>query len=137
MSLILDASVTMAWCFEDETSQFSEATLDAVVESGAHVPSLWILEVINVLLIGERRKRLTEAQCTRFLDRLLLLPIEIAQAPHRSSALEISLLARTYRLTSYDAAYLELAIRINLPLATQDAALATAAKAAGVDLFLP
>lgn len=133
--LVLDCSVTMAWCFEDETSAFTETVLDAVVAGGAVVPGLWPLEVVNVLLVGERKKRLAEVQATQFLDRLLSLPVEIEGSPRADTWPRLHALGRVHGLSAYDAAYLELAARRGLPLATCDGALRKAARAAGLALF--
>lgn len=133
--LVLDCSVTMAWCFEDETDAFTEAVLDTVVAEGAVVPGLWPLEVINVLLVGERKKRLTEAQAAQFLNRLLALPIEIEGSVRNETWARLQVLGRNHGLTAYDAAYLELAARRGLVLATADGALRKAATAVGVSLY--
>ncbi len=76
---MLDASVTMSWCFEDETTPYTEAALDRLVGATAVVPAIWPLEVANVLLLAERRGRLTEAQSARFVELLGALPIVIDQ----------------------------------------------------------
>lgn len=135
--LVLDCSVSMAWCFEDETSAFTEAVLDAVVARGAVVPGLWPLEVVNVLLVGERRQRLTPEQAAGFLNRLLSLPIEIEGAVTRDTWPRVQALGRAHGLAGHDAAYLDLAIRRGLPLATCDRALQSGAKTAGGTLFQP
>ena len=75
MQMVIDTSVTMAWCFEDEATDDTDAVLDQLQGDEAVVPPLWQLEVTNVLLVAERRARITEAQATRFLDLLLRLPI--------------------------------------------------------------
>jgi predicted nucleic acid-binding protein len=77
MPLVIDTSVTMAWCFEDEADEATDAVLDLLTDDQAVVPFLWQLEVANVLLVAERRKRITEAQATRFLELLGGLPIRI------------------------------------------------------------
>jgi len=134
MSLVLDSSVALAWCFEDERTQAVRVVLDAVVEGGAVVPSLWRYEVANGLQMAIRRHRIDAA----FRDRVLgnLSEFEI-RADDDSDALvwpATTKLAGLYGLTVYDAAYLELAQRRRLPLATLDAALTGAAQAAGVSL---
>lgn len=135
--LVLDCSVSMAWCFEDETSAFTEAVLDTVVARGAVVPGLWPLEVVNVLLVGERKQRLTPTQAAGFLNRLLALPIEIEGALAGDTWPRVHALGRAHGLSAYDAAYLDLAIRRGLPLATSDRVLQNGAKTAGVTLFQP
>ena len=130
---VLDASVTMAWCFEDEKTPYSEGVLDTLEKTQAVVPTLWQLEVANVLLVGERRQRLTQAQTTRFIELLAGLPIEVTDAPQKfSSTLSVG---RTYNLSAYDAAYLDLAAGLGLPLATLDAPLRTAASRMGALLL--
>jgi predicted nucleic acid-binding protein len=131
MKFVLDASVTLAWCFEDAASPVAERALDGL-DSGdeAIVPSLWRLELANVLVMAERRKRLNEADSARFLTLLEGLPIHIS--PDHGDAQSILTLARSHGLTAYDACYLDLALRTGLPLATLSAQLAEAASRAGV-----
>lgn len=129
---VLDCSATMAWCFEDEASSEADAALDALVDGQAIVPGIWSLEVANVLTVAERRGRVTAAEVSRFVDLLLGLPI-VTDAETSSRALgDILMLARTYELSAYDAAYLELAMRLGVGLVTKDRSLANAAARAGV-----
>lgn len=130
---VLDASTTLSWCFEDERAPGSETALDAL-GSGAEAltPALWTYEVLNVLAAARRRKRLTQAQSAAFWNELRKLPIETESGPGDDAAVEIMALAEQYGLSAYDAAYLELALRESLPLATLDAHLNRAARAAGV-----
>ena len=130
---VLDASVTMAWCFEDEKTPYSEGVLDTLEKTQAVVPTLWQLEVANVLLVGERRQRLTQAQTTRFVELLGGLPIEVTDTPQKLSS--TLTLGRTYSLSAYDASYLDLAAGSGLPLATLDASLRIAASRMGVALL--
>lgn len=135
-AFVLDCSLTVAWFFQDETDRYAQAVEDSLPTVRAIVPSLWPLEVANALLAGERRKRATEAKVTTFLGLLTALPISVDDQT-ASRAWPASLhLARTHRLSVYDAAYLELAIRRGLPLATLDATLAAAANAAGVAAYV-
>jgi predicted nucleic acid-binding protein len=134
MPLVIDTSVTMAWCFEDEATDATEAVLESLHTDEAIVPSLWQLEVINVLLVAERRKRINEAQATRFTDVLARLPIRIDSAP--TDLVAILAAGRHHRLSAYDAAYLVLAERLGVPLATLDDKLATACNSAGVTLLI-
>ena len=141
MKFVLDASVTLAWCFEDTASPVADHALVAL-ESGseAGVPALWRLELANVLVIAERRKRLTEADTARFLTLIDGLPIQVV--PEHGTTRSMVALARAHGLTAYDAAYLELALRSGLPLATLDTRLGSAARVAGIklvgdDLTLP
>ena len=131
---VLDCSVTMAWCFGDESTPYTDGVRDALVDTRAVVPSLWPLEVANVLLVAERRKRLHKADATRFIALLQALPIRIDQGSRHAPLSDILELGRTHRLSSYDAAYLELAIREGLPLATLDDQLREATRQAGVPL---
>ncbi|MFZ0803906.1 MAG: type II toxin-antitoxin system VapC family toxin [Terriglobales bacterium] len=134
-SLVLDASVPLAWCFEDESASLPERVLD-VLETGTEMltPSIWPLEVANALLIAERRKRITNAQATAFLQRISKLPILIEPISPNRAFEHILQVARQYQLTEYDAAYVELALRQALPLATLDSKLRRAAQSAGIPL---
>ncbi|MBN1684857.1 MAG: type II toxin-antitoxin system VapC family toxin [Gammaproteobacteria bacterium] len=130
--LILDCSVTMAWCFEDEICTYTENALDSLRYATAIVPSIWPLEVANVLLVAERKKRLTDIDASRFKNLLLELPITIDHPFISRTLLSIYELAKKTGITSDDAAYLELALRKNIPLATLDQGLRQAAKKVGV-----
>ncbi len=132
---VLDCSITMAWCFEDESTAFTEFVLDGLQDSSAKVPNLWPLEVANVLLIAERKKRLSFFQAVNFKSSLEALPIIIDPLTSSRAFETIFELAREYKLTSYDAAYLELAWREKLPLCTLDAALKKTAQTIGVKLL--
>ena len=122
----------MTWCFEDETTPYSEGVLNTLKKVQAVVPSLWPFEVANVLLIGERRQRLTQAQTVRFVELLETLPINVTGASREFRPLLA--LGREYGLSAYDAAYLNLAASLGLPLATLDVSLRAAADRAGVAL---
>lgn len=132
---VLDNSVVMAWYFEDEANDFTAAILQSLVSSEALVPSIWPLEVANVLLVGERRGRSTEARTSRFIALLDALPIRVDAATTQHALSGILTLAREQRLSAYDAAYLELAMREGVSLATQDQALRRAAEVCGVGLL--
>lgn len=134
-SLVLDASVPLAWCFEDESAALPERLLDAL-ETGTEMltPSIWPLEVANALLMAERHKRITNAQATAFLQRISKLPILVLPTPPERAFDHILQVARHYQLTEYGAAYVELALREALPLATLDAKLRRAAHSAGLML---
>ena len=131
---VIDNSIVMAWCFSDETNQYADGILDCLESSTAFVPSIWPLEVGNVLLVAERKKRLSKADSVRFLALLAQLPIIVEQEPPERMLKEILSLARDYNLSSYDASYLDLAMRRGLPLATQDMHLISAAKNCQVTL---
>jgi len=134
MPIVIDASVTMAWCFEDEATEAAEGVLDQLKEDRAVVPAIWQLEVTNVLLVAERRKRLTEAQAARFLGLLGRLPIRVHATPYDTASVLAA--GRRHELSAYDAAYLVLAERLAAPLATLDGRLAAACRAAGVTCFI-
>lgn len=130
-----DASATLAWFFEDETTEWTEALLGRL-ESGdeAVVPKHWPVEVANALLMAMRRGRISREKAIRFLEDLLALPIRIDPAGNEITFHGVFVLAERLRLTVYDAAYLELAIREGMSLATLDDDLRKAARAAGVAL---
>ena len=132
MTFVIDNSIVMAWCFEDETSAYSDSILDRLQEGDARVPAIWPLEVANALLVAERRHRLTEARTAHFAELLLSLPIVVEEGAVNRALGPVLLVGRAHRLSAYDAAYLELASREGIPLATQDARLRTAAENAGV-----
>lgn len=125
----------MAWCFGDQADAYTYAVLDGLRTSEALVPSIWPLEVANALVVAERRKRLPEADTSKFLAFLDDLPVVVDQETTRRALGPILSLAREQNLSSYDAAYLELAMRQGLPLATRDEGLKKAARAVGVGLL--
>jgi predicted nucleic acid-binding protein len=134
---VLDCSVVMAWAFEDETDAYAESVGDAMTDVRAFVPSLWPVEVANCLLVGERRKRITEVKVLQFLAEVRTMPITVDEQTAPRAWRETLALARTHQLSVYDATYLELASRRSLPLATLDGKLKAAAVAVGVPLFTP
>jgi len=125
---VVDASIVMSWCFKDEANRYTDAILDILTEATAYVPSVWPLEIGNVILVAERRKRLNKADSTRFLGLLAELPIVITPEPPGRMMNEILVLAREQKLSTYDASYLDLAMRMGLPLATLDRELSAAAR---------
>jgi predicted nucleic acid-binding protein len=127
----------MSWCFEDEVDAYTERVLASCAQSKALVPSVWSLEVANVLAIAERRKRLTPTESARFLELLGELAIEHADVPFTRATGSVLTLARELGLSSYDAAYLDLAVRSSLPLATRDRKLMAACRRSGVERFAP
>ncbi len=133
--LVLDCSVTMAWCFDDKASPQADAVLARLTDTPAVVPSLWLLEVTHVLVLAERRSRLTPANTTRFLSLLRALPITVEDPPVDRVFAEVLHLARSLQLAPYDAAYLELAMRRGGVFCTLDNVLENAARAVGVPLF--
>ena len=132
---VLDTSVAVSWFFEDEAGEYTTTVLESLTEWEAVVPSLWSLEVANVLLVAERRRRCSEAEAARFIELLESLPIATDDDTARRALHGTYQLAREYDLTAYDAAYLELAMRLGVPLATFDRQLAEAAVKAGVTIF--
>lgn len=132
---VVDCSLTMAWLFEDEKTEFSERLLDRLKKERGVVPSLWIYEVLNVLLMGEKRKRISQSQTSHFLNFLHNLPVQIIEVNSVLQSESMLFLARAHGLTSYDAAYLDLASRYGLPLASLDEQLIKAAKILGVQML--
>lgn len=134
--MVLDASVALAWCFEDESSNLTEGVLELLAHgTEAIVPSIWPLELVNALLVAERRERITIAQVTALLQRIGRLPISLDPAHSGHLFGQVPPLARQQGLTAYDAAYLELALREGLPLATLDSRLQQAAGRVGIALI--
>lgn len=133
--LVVDCSVTMAWCFEDECDELADAVLDRLADGEAWVPSLWPLEVANVLVAAERRRRLTAADSARFIELLMGLPIVVDDRSHERALSQVLAAARQLGISVYDASYLELAMRLGATLATRDTRLSAAAAAAGVPVF--
>ncbi len=131
---VLDASMALAWALPDEASNYTDAVLRLVAAGKAWVPDLWPHEIANGLVMAQRRSRITAAQRALFIEELLKLPIEVAHTPTRAVLERQATLADRYDLTVYDAAYLDLALRRGLSLATQDKALAAAANEAGVGI---
>ena len=134
-AFVLDCSVTMAWCFGDEATAAAFAVLDRLGSETAVVPPHWFLEVANVLTMAEKRKRMTAPATTEFLKLLSALDIEIDNVTADRTFPHVLPLCRKYSLTSYDAAYLELAIRRQLPLASLDTELRVGAKQAGIKVL--
>jgi len=134
-SMVVDCSVTMAWCFEDECDDYADAVLASLSENQAVVPSIWPLEVANVILVAERRRRLKKADSARFLELLAALPISMEEIVREHALAPILALGRELNISSYDAAYLELAMRLGIPLATRDASLKVACSKSGVPIF--
>jgi predicted nucleic acid-binding protein len=137
VSLVLDASMAMAWLFADETTDATEAIFDEVAVNGAIVPAIWSLEVANGLQKAMRRGRISSAERELALSQLRNLPIEVDPQTHRRAWGATLELADGHGLTPYDASYLELASRTKKPLATLDGNLARAAKAVGIQLKAP
>jgi predicted nucleic acid-binding protein len=130
--LVVDCSVTMAWCFEDEKNPYADAILRALDDTDALVPSIWPFEVANVLALSERAGRLDVARSAWFIRFLGDLPIRVDDCSPSGAFGETLALARAHNLTVYDAAYLDVALRSGVGLATQDNALRAAALRLGV-----
>lgn len=133
MDFALDCSVVLSWCFKDEFNERANKLQASFLEGAKGIaPSLLQLELINSLLIGQRRKRISKEDADLFIQKFFVMPLEIESNFSTRDYLVVKDLAEKYALTAYDATYLELAIRKDLPLATLDKALAKAAKKAGV-----
>ena len=135
MSFVLDASISLAWCFEDEQTLEVLQLLDRVTETGACAPLLWPLETLNGLFMAERRQRLDAARRTKLAAFLRELPITLDADTALNAWNLTAQLAERFRLTVYDAAYLELAQRRRLPLASLDKQLRTAAMSLHIDVL--
>jgi predicted nucleic acid-binding protein len=133
LSIVLDSSITLAWIFSDETSDAIRQIFESVAGSGAVAPALWRLEVANGLTMALRRKRIDARFRRAALADLTLLDMAIDRHTDARAWAETLELADRFRLTMYDAAYLELAQRRSLPLATLDNELRGAAKSLGVE----
>lgn len=132
MSIVVDCSVAAAWAFEDERTAASEQLRQRVALRGGFAPAIWPTELTNVLRNGEKHGRIAPAATDAFIEAMLQSPVIVEPPPDADQARRVLALAREFKLTAYDAAYLELALRRGLPLATSDAQLAKAANAAGV-----
>lgn len=135
MSLVLDASLTLAWYFDDESTATTDAVMDQVAQAGAIVPALWRYEVANGFQSAIRRKRVDAAYRDASLAELRLLPIAVDRISDDAAWSATLGFADRFLLTAYDAAYLELAHRRAVPLATKDRALAAAARAMTIDVI--
>jgi predicted nucleic acid-binding protein len=134
---VLDGSVTLAWLFQDEKDDYADAIIGKLPHLEMLVPRLWHLEVANVLLTGERKGRCSQADTTNWLTLLSGLPVTVDASTEAKAWSDTISLARQNGLTEYDAAYLELALREGVPLASLDSQLRAAAKSVGVALYQP
>jgi len=134
---VLDTSTTMSWCFDDEADAYGDAVLDSLVDAPAAAPSLWTLEVTNVLLVAERRNRITPKESEAFLRLLFELPIYVRELGPMRYMLDLLTVGRELALSSYDTAFLMLAKELDVPLATRDLRLRQAAEQVGVSLYDP
>ena len=120
MKFVLDASLTLAWCFKDEKTKFTEALLRALPRLGAGVPSLWAYEVANGLRTAQKSQRIGESAAIEFIESLGALPIETVLVPPEATLVEVRFLALRHGLSVYDASYLALARALGVPLGTLD-----------------
>jgi predicted nucleic acid-binding protein len=134
MAFVIDASIALAWCFEDEASPLADGVLSRLEDEEGVAPSIWPLEVANGLRSAERRGRIDEREVPAVVRLLATLPIEVVPTTLDQALGDVLSVARAAGLSTYDAAYLDLALRRGLPLATADEYLAQAAEASGVVL---
>ena len=132
MPFVIDKSVVCGWFLANQSTDYTEAIARRLLDDGAIAPGLWSLELANVLRIACKRGAMIASQAREVAEQIAALPIAVDAQPPTAQA--ILALALRYDLSSYDAAYLELALRLQLPIATQDTALAEAAMAAGVGM---
>jgi predicted nucleic acid-binding protein len=129
---VVDNSVVMSWCFKDQANPYADSILERLTGAVAYVPSVWSLEVVNVLLAAERKRFIREADSVRFISLLAQLPIFVEYESPEKAMKDLLGLARAHNLSSYDASYLDLAMRKGLPLATLDGKLRKAAESTNV-----
>jgi len=135
MSPVLDASVTLAWLYDEEAGEYTDSALDTVADEGAVVPAVWVYEIANGIWVGEHRSRISRAQGQRFLGLLEDLPIHVAAIAQARVWHDVLSLSREHGLAAYDAAYIELASREGVPLLSKDAKQRETAERAGVELM--
>ena len=133
--IVIDASVALAWCFPDEANDYADKVLVALEGRSILVPALWPVEITNALVLAERRKRIIQSSIRRFIELLSGLTVIIVAQSATESVSNILPLAREYNLSAYDAAYLDLALRDDAPLATLDNKLQKAGQTAGIEIF--
>lgn len=136
-NFVVDNSVVISWLFRDEANDYADAVLNRLSVATAHVPSIWPLEVLNVLLTAERRKRISQADSARYLTLLGQLPIIVEYEPPQNIMTILLSLGRENNLTGYDAFYLDLTMRNGYPIATLDKKLIEAAEDVDVTVFSP
>lgn len=132
MAFVVDNSVVVGWYFESQATDYTDRVLDRLTGENAHVPSLWVLEFSNVLRKAKQAGKLDAERTEEIIELLSGLPIVVDYTP--GNIADNLKLATKYGLSSYDAAYLELAIRLRLPMATKDGALVSAATRAGIEV---
>lgn len=136
MQFVLDCSVAISWCLVDEDNDYANSILTIMPDSEAFVPGIWSLEIANVLVVAERRSRMTQEQSEEAIALLQSLLIQVDTATDTNALGPTLIIGRQEGLAAYDAAYLELALRLGLPLATIDTRLAEAASRCRVDLVV-
>ena len=133
--LVVDNSVVMSWCFEDQANPYADSILRKLTEAVVYVLSVWPFEVVNVLAAAERKKCISEADSVRFISLLSQLPIIVQYESPEKGMKDLLGLARAHNLSSYDASYLDLAMRMGLPMATLDERLKRAAKSSKLTIW--
>ena len=131
---VVDSSVSLAWLFDEQADDYTEATLQALAQSFAVAPRWWNVEMLNVLLASERRGRLASGSTVEGLRHLQRLPVQLRDC--QASIFELHALANRHQLTSYGALYLDAALATGLPLATRDKVLRQAAIESGVGIWI-
>ena len=132
---MLDASVALSWCFKNEATAAGDRVLERLASEAASVPGIWHLEIANVLALSERRRRITPARSSEFIALLETMAIIVDEETPSRALGRVLDLARAERLTAYDAVYLELAMRLGIPLASKDVDLCNAAERLGVSVL--
>ena len=133
--IVIDASVALAWCFPDEANDYADKVLVALEGRSILVPALWPIEITNALVVAERRKRIIQSSIRRFIELLSGLTVIMVAQSATESVSNILPLAREYNLSAYDAAYLDVALRDDAPLATLGKKLQEAGRTAGIEIF--
>ena len=134
---MVDASVALAWCFPDETSDYADDVLVALKADVVKVPAIWAIEVANAILVGARSKRIMPVDVLRFEQLIGALNVVESAQTVRENIANVLPLAREFKLSVYEAAYLDLSARLGAPLATLDTVMQKACRAAGIKLFKP
>ncbi len=142
MSFVLDASLTLSWCFRDESTEYTNAVLGELARSRAIVPSIWFYEVNNGIVTALRAGRTSESRAKEFIDLLVDLPIDVQATPEHRSSVAVCMreIAAREKISAYDASYVALALDLGIPIATLDgvgkrAGMKQAAERSGVALF--
>lgn len=137
MSFVLDASVALSWCFQDEADRYADSIFPVLRTTPAVVPAIWSAELANGLMVAERRKRISQVDVSELFVAFNALPIRLEPAVRCEHLSQLVSIARQHVLSVYDALYLDLALQQELPLATIDKQLKRAARKMGVELFKP